>query len=88
MVRRFGAFHPQDGDEKAPLILWLQGGPGASSLYGLFEEIGPFSVTLATATATAAGNRTSDRYSLRPNPHTWNRNYSLLFVDNPVGTGT
>lgn len=31
-----------------PLIIWLQGGPGASSTgYGNFEEIGPLNLNLA-----------------------------------------
>ena len=34
----------QNGDAKAPLLLWLQGGPGGSSLFGLFNENGPIMV--------------------------------------------
>ncbi|XP_043474711.1 retinoid-inducible serine carboxypeptidase-like [Leptopilina heterotoma] len=53
-----------------PLILWLQGGPGASSTgYGNFEEIGPLDVNLAYRN------------------YTWVKNYNVLFIDNPVGTG-
>lgn len=30
--------------EDKPLVLWLQGGPGSSSMFGLFTENGPFFV--------------------------------------------
>ncbi|XP_077285407.1 venom serine carboxypeptidase-like [Arctopsyche grandis] len=59
--------------KKAPLIIWLQGGPGASSLFGLFDELGPFSV--------------DKDENLIENPHSWHKENSLLFIDNPVGTG-
>ncbi|XP_060832676.1 retinoid-inducible serine carboxypeptidase-like [Bombus pascuorum] len=53
-----------------PLIIWLQGGPGASSTsYGNFEELGPLDV------------------NLEPRNFTWVRDYNVLFIDNPVGTG-
>ncbi|XP_072937061.1 venom serine carboxypeptidase-like [Epargyreus clarus] len=57
---------------ETPWIIWLQGGPGASSLTGLFDEIGPFK---------------GSADSLKPNPYTWLQNHSLLFIDNPIGSG-
>ncbi|VVC29666.1 Serine carboxypeptidase, serine active site,Alpha/Beta hydrolase fold,Peptidase S10, serine [Cinara cedri] len=58
----------------APVILWLQGGPGIPSLYGLFEEHGPFSVSEESGTIELRN-------------HTWVSTHSMLYVDNPVGTG-
>ena len=34
--------------ETAPVLLWLQGGPGGSSLFGLFVESGPIGVSKDT----------------------------------------
>ena len=28
--------------ETAPVVLWLQGGPGCSGMAGMFTEVGPF----------------------------------------------
>ena len=53
-----------------PLIIWLQGGPGASSTsYGNFEELGPIDVNLT------------------PRNYSWVKDYNVLFIDNPAGTG-
>ncbi|KAL4442629.1 hypothetical protein ABPG74_007031 [Tetrahymena malaccensis] len=56
-----------------PLILWLNGGPGCSSLLGLFEELGPYKITQDN--------------TLTSNPYSWNNNANVLFVDQPIGTG-
>ncbi|KAJ1561792.1 hypothetical protein HK405_002846 [Cladochytrium tenue] len=66
---------PPAGAPPAPLIVWLQGGPGSSSMIGLFYEMGPLRMDPDGAAR------------LRRNPDTWNRNCSMLFVDQPVGTG-
>jgi vitellogenic carboxypeptidase-like protein len=69
----FWYFPPMNGNASAPTLLWLQGGPGSSSLFGLFYEIGPYFVD-------------SDQ-NLVANPHSWNNEHGLLFFDNPMNTG-
>ncbi|XP_042490293.1 serine carboxypeptidase-like 34 [Macadamia integrifolia] len=61
--------------EKKPLLLWLNGGPGCSSIgYGAAEELGPFLTQKGTP-------------ELRFNNQTWNKAANLLFLESPVGVG-
>ncbi|XP_071930345.1 serine carboxypeptidase-like 27 [Coffea arabica] len=61
--------------ESRPLLLWLNGGPGCSSVaYGATEEIGPFRVN-------------PDGKTLFFNPYSWNKLANLLFVESPAGVG-
>ncbi|EYB89487.1 hypothetical protein Y032_0231g3005 [Ancylostoma ceylanicum] len=64
----------QNDPSTDPLILWLNGGPGCSSLTGLFEELGPFKVRDYGATV----------YS---NDYSWNLFANVLFVESPSGVG-
>lgn len=68
----FWYFPPFSKNAVAPIILWLQGGPGGSSLFGLFTENGPL-------VATEQG------FEIRK--YHWALNYHMIFIDNPVGTG-
>lgn len=38
------SFYVQMKPESAPVLLWLQGGPGGTSMFGLFVEHGPYFV--------------------------------------------
>ncbi|KAF7147596.1 hypothetical protein RHSIM_Rhsim03G0257500 [Rhododendron simsii] len=61
--------------QSRPLLLWLNGGPGCSSVaYGASEEIGPFRI-----------NKTGS--SLYLNQYSWNREANLLFLESPAGVG-
>ncbi|KAH9622293.1 hypothetical protein KSS87_019095 [Heliosperma pusillum] len=58
-----------------PLTLWLNGGPGCSSMGGgAFTELGPFFPT-------------GDGRGLRRNSMSWNKASNLLFVESPAGVG-
>ncbi|RHY29251.1 hypothetical protein DYB32_005302 [Aphanomyces invadans] len=56
-----------------PLVLWLNGGPGCSSLGGFFTELGPFVVA-------------SD-LSVKRNKYAWNRKTNMVFLESPAGVG-
>ncbi|XP_015960139.1 serine carboxypeptidase-like 50 [Arachis duranensis] len=60
---------------QTPLLIWLQGGPGCSSMIGNFYELGPWTLT------------DESPLTLHPNPGAWNRIFGLLFLDNPIGSG-
>jgi len=65
-------YPPKDGNTSAPLVFWLQGGPGASSMYGIFGENGPY---------------TQINDTMQFNNFSWNNNVYLIYLDSPVGTG-
>jgi len=72
----YAAEHPtpaKDGRCTTPLLIWLNGGPGASSSLGNFLENGPY--------------RLQPNTSMTYNPHGWNQEAHIMFVDQPVGTG-
>lgn len=69
----FWYFPAEQNPGYAPVVLWLQGGPGASSLFGLFTENGPFQL--------------DSKGHLQLRNYTWSRTHNLIYIDNPVGTG-
>ncbi|KAK6245296.1 hypothetical protein SCA6_008386 [Theobroma cacao] len=58
-----------------PLVLWLNGGPGCSSIgNGAMMELGPFRVK-------------KDGKSLRRNRYAWNKDANIIFLESPAGVG-
>ncbi|GAB4845110.1 Serine carboxypeptidase-like 42 [Ancistrocladus abbreviatus] len=65
----------QHKPQQKPLTLWLNGGPGCSSIGGgAFTELGPFYPR-------------GDGRALRRNSNSWNKASNLLFVESPAGVG-
>ncbi|KAJ0695002.1 putative peptidase S10, serine carboxypeptidase, alpha/Beta hydrolase [Helianthus annuus] len=79
-VQLFYYFIRSESDpDHDPLMLWITGGPGCSSITGLLYEIGPiqfeamhYNGSLPTLTLT---------------PNSWTKMASIIFLDIPVGTG-
>jgi serine carboxypeptidase-like clade 2 len=56
-----------------PVVLWLNGGPGCSSLLGLMAENGPF--------------YPDENNNLALNPYSWNLFANMLYLESPAGVG-
>ncbi|KAL0004887.1 hypothetical protein SO802_012448 [Lithocarpus litseifolius] len=68
-------FEAQEAPSHKPLVLWLNGGPGCSSVaYGAAQELGPFLVQL-------------NGIKLNLNKFSWNKVANILFLEAPVGVG-
>ncbi|WP_298624393.1 peptidase S10 [uncultured Legionella sp.] len=63
----------QSTQHKVPIILWLNGGPGASSFYGFFSENGPYVI--------------NQMGKLKKRKFAWNEIGHFLMIDNPKGVG-
>jgi cathepsin A (carboxypeptidase C) len=67
-------FESQRNPAEDPVVLWLNGGPGCSSVLGLLTEQGPIHVNL-------------DGRTLYPNDNAWNLVSNVIFLEAPAGVG-
>uniref|UniRef100_A0A8B9KMB9 Carboxypeptidase n=1 Tax=Astyanax mexicanus TaxID=7994 RepID=A0A8B9KMB9_ASTMX len=64
----------QKNPVSSPVVLWLNGGPGCSSLDGFLTEHGPFLIQ-------------DDGTTLEYNPYSWNMIANMLYLESPAGVG-
>ncbi|UKZ82733.1 hypothetical protein TrVFT333_010529 [Trichoderma virens FT-333] len=70
----FWFFEARKNPSTAPLAIWLNGGPGSSSMLGLLMENGPCFVN-------------EDSKSTVLNPWSWNNEVNMLYIDEPNQVG-
>ena len=73
----FWFFEARESPESAPLTIYINGGPGSSSMVGLFQETGP----------CAAIEIAKDLFGTQAREWGWDRSTNILFVDQPNQVG-
>ncbi|KAF2200320.1 alpha/beta-hydrolase [Delitschia confertaspora ATCC 74209] len=63
--------------ETAPLTIWLNGGPGSSSMIGLFREAGPCELV----------QKSDGSWETQARMWGWDRSSNIIFIDQPTQVG-
>ncbi|XP_043287646.1 venom serine carboxypeptidase-like [Venturia canescens] len=69
----FWYFPARESPETAPVVLFVEGGPGVSSFYSIFLQNGQVDL------------ESNIYFSIRKKA--WNRKHHMLYIDSPVGSG-
>jgi carboxypeptidase C (cathepsin A) len=73
----FWFFEARQVPETAPLTIFINGGPGSSSMVGLFQEVGPCQVVEIS----------EDKLGTVAREWGWDRSSNIIFIDQPVQVG-
>jgi carboxypeptidase C (cathepsin A) len=66
-------FKARNKNASAPLILYFPGGPGTASGFNIFVDNGPY--------------HADQEGVIRYNEYSWNNDFDVLYVDQPIGVG-
>ena len=64
-------------DATAPVVIWLNGGPGASSTFANFLFSSPLRISEST----------DGVFEMYTSKETWIKTGTMIYIDQPVGTG-
>ncbi|KAH9153214.1 hypothetical protein AeRB84_004487 [Aphanomyces euteiches] len=70
----YSFFESRSNPETDPLVLWLEGGPGSSSTWAMFNVNGPCTIR-------------DDLNGTVYNPNSWTNNANVIWLDQPIGVG-
>lgn len=73
----FFMFESRTGDEDAPVVVWMTGGPGCSSEMAVFYENGPWNIHKGE----------DGQLQLEETPYGWDNVATMIYVDQPINTG-
>ncbi|KAA1466036.1 peptidase S10 serine carboxypeptidase [Dentipellis sp. KUC8613] len=73
----FYFFESRRDPDTDDVLMWINGGPGCSSSMGLLMELGPCNIDMTKSSLNGTNW----------NPHSWNNEANIFFLDQPVGVG-
>ncbi|KAJ4902814.1 Serine carboxypeptidase-like 13 [Raphanus sativus] len=69
----------ENNPQEDPLLIWLTGGPGCSSLFAILFENGPLALKFEVFNGSLP--------SLASTTYSWTKMANIIFLDQPVGAG-